>query len=260
MPKLDKDGKPIKEGEGGENEPTLEELQATLEAQKAENDALKEKLEQAGKQTPPPPTRTENVEPTEDQWTKLEAETGMDREDIKKQHALTARMMAPVVQQNADLRNLIAGKDNVVVAMKKAAAGDKEFSKYSPHVEEYLNDLPDAVKADPKQLEKQMEKAIKYGKGSVDWSDKNTRREPPAGGGKPAGNEDPPKGGKGDEELFGEHQGQGDLKNTRLNVRKRVSDEYREKHQHENGVQINEQKDWDNAAEEVAVGRPTPKQ
>lgn len=181
-----------------------------------------------------------NAEPSEEQWVKLEEEYAMTRDVIRNTWKLTQRANAPLVAELQTYRSKDAAADAVRSAKSAAALADPQFSKYEPHVDEYLADISAAEKSDPKSMAKHMDRAINYALGKARKT--GTFRD---------SSTDPIKDGRTQEQKdentqgFGSHEISG-IPLT-INVEKRVPDDYRKVHAHpekEGAVRMNERATW----------------
>lgn len=190
-------------------------------------------------ETPSAPTDNSNV--SEEQWQAMEAKFGMDRDQIKSVWNIQQAAMAPVLNELHELKKEKAINKNIQTVMGEAAK-TPQYAKLRPHIEEYMADVPDEVKADPARLKKEVEKAIRYAKGSVPVADRGEfTQETPLHD----------EGGEvqevsGEDKFFGVHTDANHK--TRLEVIPLVDKDYRKQNTHpENpgGVQINERAEWD---------------
>ena len=227
------------------------------EEDKVAAEAAVKEAEEAEKAKP----RTEKTgELSEDQWVEMERHYGMSREDISKFHKIGTALIQPVQAENKKLREELAIEKTVSGAMKVEAAKDKQFSKLKPFVEEYLQDVPAEFKSDPKRLAKEMERAIKYAKGSLPVASRTTVEEPvQTRRGVPVVErhlEEGNDGGQGDPEaeVYGQvHRGDASLPFAKVGIDDRVGKDYRKLHTRENAsgdgteVRIRHKQDWSDA-------------
>ena len=225
---------------------SAEKLTAELEQLKKENTELKAAAEN-DPDPDPEPTPAPN-EPTEAQWGELERKYGMERDEIKRQWPLIQAAIEPVRQENAQLKASQNAERNVATARKVFIGKDKQAKKLLPYVDEYLADVAPDVKADPKRLAKEMERAVRFARGSVPPSElAGGRRTIPEGDtvvvDDDLTNDDEKDGAFYDTHVDRDHK-------IRMKVERKVDKEYRNRHahpEHEGGVLIREQDEWEAA-------------
>jgi hypothetical protein len=226
----------------------LADKQTALEKKEKELADKEAELEASKKSTKTAPAP--DAEPTEEQWQDLEAQYGMPREEIKKNHKLIVSVVAPIAQENARLKAQLAVDKNVKTALKDLASSEPQFSKLEKFVNEYLEDVSEADKADPARLKKAMEKAVFYAKGKAPKADKKNEREVPEVD-KHLEDDEQARHTRNKDEFYGVHEGDGKvIRAFKIKVDKKVPDDYREKHAHpdgEGGILVDERAEWDEA-------------
>lgn len=214
-----------------------EQLRAELDKVKTEAAAAAEPAPSA-----PEPVAAPVVADTEEQWAEIEEKSGMTRQQLLTVNNIADMKAKPIQEANRLLVQKLSAKDNVVAAINKAKSGDPQFGKYQTHVQSYLDGLSEEVKADPKALEAHMDIAVNYGRGKTPRL--NERAPEPFGG---LEQEAPPVPGavNSDDEYLGKLHMSPDY-NIRLDLEKRVPDEYRKFHNHPSniGVRIKQSAEW----------------
>lgn len=182
-----------------------------------------------------------NAEPTEDQWVKLEAEYGMTRDEIKKSWKLIQRTTLPLQAKLATYETRDAATEAVRLAKEGIKAEDPQFPKFERFVDEYLNDIPLADKADADRLKRHMDRAVHYARGKARATDKTFREDP----------DETRDTGATAEEKANAEQGFGEfaIAGMPLTIQndKLVPDDFRKRHQHpeqKEGVRMNERARW----------------
>lgn len=182
-----------------------------------------------------------NAEPTEDQWVKLEAEYDMTRDEIKKSWKLIQRTTLPLQAKLATYETRDAAQEAVRLAKEGIKAEDPQFPKFERFVDEYLNDIPLADKANADSLKRHMDRAVHFARGKARATDKTFREDPET---TRESNQSPEE--KADAEAgFGTFEIAGmplTVQNDKL-----VPDDFRKRHQHpeqKEGVRMNERARW----------------
>jgi hypothetical protein len=228
------------------DEKTPEQIQKELDDKAAALEVKEKELadKEAALKTTTPITVPQN-EPSEEQWVDLEAQYGMPREELRKNHKLIVSIVAPIAAENARLRREMSVDKNVKTAVAELAGKDPQFSKYEKFVHEYLEDVSAEDKADPARLKKQLDKAVFYAKGRAPQAPKKGERELPE---VDKNLEEDEEARRSKEEMFGVHEGDGKvIRSFKIKVEKKVPDEYRDKHAHPDGIGIlvDERAEWD---------------
>lgn len=233
---------------------TPEQLRAELEKQQEISDRLqreKEERDRLEDQRRDEERRAEerrradaeaarSAEPTEEQWTKLESEYGMTRDEIRASWKLIQRATAPLQAEIGTYKAREAAAEAVRLAKENFRADDPQFPKYERFVDEYLGDVPLAEKADPEKLKKHLDRAVNYAQGKARKTDKSFREdvETIRDGASPEEKADAEQG-------FGEFAVAGmplTITNDKL-----VPDDFRRRHAHpeqKEGVRMNMRHQW----------------
>lgn len=180
--------------------------------------------------------------PTEDQWTKLESEYGMTRDEIQNQWKLIQRTTAPMMAELNTYKARDAANEAVRLAKEGLKVDDPQFPKFERFVDEYLSDLSVSDKADPEKLKRHMDRAVHFARGKARSTDKSYNQEE---------SNQTRDSGTTQEEKDNAAQGFGEFAIAGMPLtitnEKMVPDDFRKRHQHpdqKEGVRMNERAHW----------------
>lgn len=152
-----------------------------LDRLEAENKALKEKLDSqpTTPATPPPPqpsvTSDDLMAMSEDEREKTAEHVGIPFNTILAKVRAQEKARAEYEKQTTVAQN------NVRDAIEDMVDSDPRMARYKKHVREFMADIPDSEKADPKRLKRHMDKAVIYAKGVVGSTTKPNASNPKGG-------------------------------------------------------------------------------
>lgn len=182
------------------------------------------------------------AEPSEEQWTALEKEYGMERDDIRKSWKLIQRATAPLQAELATFRGRDAASEAVRLAKEGLRVDDPQFPKYERFVDEYLGDISLSDKSDPEKLKRHLDRAVHYAQGKARKSDKSYREDADI-------TRDNGSMSEQEKTDAAQHFGEFAFAGMPLTIQndKLVPDDFRKRHQHpdqKEGVRMNERHRW----------------